>query len=237
MSSPEIQLWFYAKPDKALSIEQRHAEVIKRMSHIGRPLGFEGLDLPAAPSCGDGLTASYKIALPVKGLIFLGDYVYRGDKYIYEDHGSFDEHLRFGFKTSNKSIDYKSVLNKQFQEVAQAFGAYKAFASYDLYSVYYQGNGPDENPVYDRLTKDESIDVDGRNNIYTLHPVQFWDGDHCRRALGYGPDEVVARLQGKVQRVERFLDGVFLLLNDDPRLSYERFLSINGEVKPLLGLI
>ncbi|MBB6337672.1 hypothetical protein FHR59_001882 [Xanthomonas arboricola] len=237
MSSPEIQLWFYAKPDRALTIEQRHAQVMEQMSRVGSPLGFEGLDLPAAPSCGDGLSASYKIKFPVKGLLCIGDYIYRGERYVYEDHGSFDEHLRFGFKISNIKIDYRNVLNTEIQEITQAFGAYKAFASYDLYSVYYQGNGPDENPVYDRLRKEKSIDVDGRNNIYTLHPVQFWDGDRCRSALGYGPDEVVARLQGKVQRVERFLDGVFLLLNDDPGLTYEQFVEMNERVKPILGLI
>lgn len=207
------------------------------MSELDPPLGFKGLDIPSAPNCGDGLVALYKIKLSTKGLLFIGDYNYRGENYLYEDHSSYDEHLRFGFKISNKNLDYKIVVNNKIKEVAEAFGAYKAILSYDLYATYYQGNGPDENPVYDRLHKDDKINIDGRNNIYTLYPAQFWDTDLCQKALGYGPDEVVNKLSGKVLRVERFLDGVFLLLNDDPDLTYEQFVDMNQKVKPILGLV
>ena len=40
MSAADIELWFYARPDKAQSINQRHAEVMDRMSRVGAPLGF-----------------------------------------------------------------------------------------------------------------------------------------------------------------------------------------------------
>lgn len=43
MSAADIELWFYARPDKTLSINQRHAEVMDRMSRNGAPLGFAGL--------------------------------------------------------------------------------------------------------------------------------------------------------------------------------------------------
>jgi hypothetical protein len=111
MSAADIELWLYACPDKSLSINQRHAEIIDRMSRVGAPLGFAGLELPATPSCGDGLVATYAVKLPVRGLRCVGDYAYRGDRYVYEDKASNDEHLRFGFKISNKAIDYKLVVS------------------------------------------------------------------------------------------------------------------------------
>lgn len=40
MSAADIELWFYACPDRILSIDQRHAEIMDRMSRIGAPLGF-----------------------------------------------------------------------------------------------------------------------------------------------------------------------------------------------------
>ena len=40
MSAADIELWFYERPDKTLSINQRHAEVMDRMSRNGAPLGM-----------------------------------------------------------------------------------------------------------------------------------------------------------------------------------------------------
>jgi hypothetical protein len=87
------------------------------------------------------------------------------------------------------------------------------------------------------LREDKSIDIDGRNNIYTLRPAQYWDAELCRRALGYDPDEVIARLHGRVPRAERLMDGVYTVLNDSPEMSYADFVEMNEKIKPILGLI
>lgn len=89
---------------------------------------------------------------------------------------------------------------------------------------------------YNELRANPEIDVDGRNNIYTLHAAQYWDSKLCQRALEYGPDEVVMRLAGKVPKVERLGDGVYIVLNDDPAMSYDDFLSLNERCKEMLGL-
>ncbi|OFA03431.1 hypothetical protein [Duganella phyllosphaerae] len=237
MISADIELRFFARPDKTVSIDQRHAEIMERMSRVGAPLGLAGIELPVAPSCGDGVIATYGIKFPIKGLRFVGDYKYRGARYIYEDRASYDEHMRFGFKSSNKVIDYREVVNEHFPKVAEAFKGYKANVVYNLYGFYYQGGLNDENPVYNGLREDKNLNIDGRNNIYTLYPAQFWDAELCQRALGYGPDEVISRLQGNCRMAVRLLDGVYVVLNDDPHLSYEDFVQMNEHIKPILGLI
>ncbi|MGK9416207.1 hypothetical protein ACSSUR_08625 [Pseudomonas cedrina] len=237
MSAAEIELWIYARPDRTLTIDQRHAEVMDRMSRIGAPLGFAGLELPTAPSCGDGLVATYTVKLPIRGLRFVGDYAYRGERYIYGDSASYDEHLRFGFKVSNEAIEYNRIVREHLPAVVEAFKGYKAQVSYDLYGLYYQGGVNDDNSTYNRLREDESLDVDGRNNIYTLYPAQFWDAELCQRALGYDPDEVIARLQGQCHMVSRLMDGVYSVLNDDPSMTYEAFVEMNERIKPILGLV
>jgi len=237
MSAADIELWIYARPDPTLTIDERHAEVMSRMSRVGAPLGFAGLELPVTPSCGDGLVATYAIKLPVRGLRCVGDYAYRGDRYSYEDLTSYDEHLRFGFKISNTAVDYRRVVAGDLPEVVEAFKAYKAHMSYGLYGLYYQGGLSDDNSIYNRLRNDAAIDVDGRNNIYTLYPAQFWDAALCQRALGYGPDEVIARLQGICLGAARLMDGVYFVLNDDPNLTYEAYVEMNERIKPVLGLV
>ena len=79
-------------------------------------LGFKGLDLPIAPDCGDGTIATYGVNFSIKGLKFVGDYRYRGERYLYDDRGYMDEHVRYGFKVSNREINYSCVINNQVRK-------------------------------------------------------------------------------------------------------------------------
>lgn len=250
MSTADVELWVFSRASRAESVEQRHAEVMGRMKDIGAPLGFAGLALPLAPEFGEKVIASYRVKPSVRGLKCEGDYLYREGTFHYEDNAKFDDSLRYGFKVSNKAIDYRAVLHEQFPKVVEAFRGYRAFCDYGPYLASYRAGSSDgelaidakgyfvqNNPVYNRLREDKSIDVDGRNNIYTLRPAQYWDAELCHRALGYGPEEVMARLQGQVLRVQRLMDGVYTVLNDDPRMSYKDFVAMNEKIKPILGLV
>lgn len=252
MIGRDIGLWVRYRASHAESIEQRHSEFLRNMAPIGPPLGFSGLTLPPAPHCGDNLVASYRIKYPIRGLKFLGMYKFRGERFKYEDQASFDDDLHFGFKTSNKSLNYPSILQEHFPKVIEAFRGYRGTVivnGYDL--AYYGGFQPSEdghtafdtrgnpirdNPTYNQLCEEKSIDVDGRNNIYTLHPAQYWDAELCQRALGFGPDEVIARLQSEALHIQRLMDGVYLVLNDAPDLTYEAFVAMNERYKGILGL-
>ena len=90
-------------------------------------------------------------------------------------------------------------------------------------------------PAYNDL-RARGITPNGRNNIYTLSPACYWDGDLCQTALGYGCDEVIRRLAGKVPDVHPLADGVYIIFNDDPLLSFDDFLAIQHTFKPILGL-
>ena len=81
------------------------------------------------------------------------------------------------------------------------------------------------------------MDIDGRNCIYTLKPAMFWDALLCRRALGYGPEEVIRRLDGRVPLVRPLMDGVYIVFNDDIGLTYAQFVEMNERNKAILGLV
>ena len=234
MADPDMEIWLYARPDRALPIEQRHAQVMARMAKVPPPLGFEGVVLPPAPSCGDALSAHYQVKMSTKGLRCFGDYRYRGERYVYEDRASFDEHIIYGFRHTNKKIDYHFLVHENLPLVIEAFGAYQTHLSPHYYGMNYMDVDRDNSP-YRRL-REQGVDVNGRGNIFTLYPAQFWDAELCQRALGYGPDEVMRRLSGKIPRVQPVLDGVYLVFNDDLNLTQEDFNAINDIYKPILGL-
>ncbi|KAG0924722.1 hypothetical protein G6F31_019009 [Rhizopus arrhizus] len=100
----------------------------------------------------------------------------------------------------------------------------------------YQDGVGREGPTLADLKAAGVKDVDGRKNILTMYPAQFWDARLCSDALGFGPEEVFSRLEGKVDKVELTASGVYILLSDKIDLSYEEYLEFNRHAKALLGL-
>lgn len=237
MSEDHFEIWlrYCARHDE--SIAQRHAEFMANMARIGPPLGFAGMKLPPTPDCGAELVALYHARYPVRGLWIEGEYLYRGERYVYKDRSGYDDLVRIVFKPTNPALDFRAILHDHLPQVTAAYRAYRMDAGQGFYGTNYCGGVGRTNPVYNRLRHDPVIDVDGRNNIYVLESAQYWDGELCRRALGYGPDEVIRRLQSEAPFVAPLLDGVYLVLSDDPQLTYDQFVSMNERYKEILGLI
>jgi hypothetical protein len=241
-------------------ISEFHERFIDLMLKIPGPLGFEGAERAIPPVFGfesDGFPHSstgYNVKGRMRGVQFIGDYripdVYgrTGPEQCAKSY--FGDDLKYRWKITNKKIDYPYALHENLPTVIGAFGG--RFATVDLCyydQAYCAGQHADGewqydadgframlNPIYNRLKADPSIDVDGWNNIYTLYPAQFWEGGRCERALGYDRDEVIRRLAGKVPLVRPLLDGVYIVLNDNPDITYDEYYAMNIEYKALLGL-
>jgi len=229
-----VRLYAYHRAIHMESIEERHAEVADKMRRVGPPLGWAGLDVPPAPDCGADLSADFEVKYPIPGLKCFGSYIYRDPEYRYEDESFYDDKLRMLFNLSSRNLDYRAILHEHNPKVIEAFRAYRACAFFRSYFVEYDEQHAE---IHKQLSADKSIDIDGRNNIFSLGPALYWDNLLCRRALGYGPEEVIRRLQGQVPLVKPLMDGVYTVFGDDPDLTYEEFTAINDRFKPILGLI
>lgn len=251
--SKKIQLLITSRADRSVSIDCRHNDFVRAMAEIGAPLGFAGLEPPPAPDFRNKLLAGFTVKLPLPELSFSGQYQNREENFEFVDSASFDDAIFYGFTSGNRHLNYAAMLDSDFARVIAAFGAYSARVYYGAYVSAYcggflpsddgesgfdeEGNEVRNNAVYNRLLADESVEVDGRNNIYTLSPAQFWDAELCRRALGYGPDEVIRRLRGTDAKVRPLMDGVYIVFNDNIHMTYDGYLEINNRYKPMLGLV
>jgi hypothetical protein len=237
MIAESIRLYSYYRAHPEESVGERHQEFMSNMQAFGSPLGFQGLDLPIAPDLGDEYIGGYRVKMPIKGLTFQGIYQNRRNRTLGEDHATNDDNVKFIFKRSNSALDYTQIVQEQFPKMIQAYRGYRAWAGIGYQASQYVGGYEEKNDTYNKLREDPSINVDGRNNIFTLHPAQYWDELLCQKALGYGPEEVIRRLDGLVPKVEPLMDGVYLVLNDDKDLSFDEFVAFNDRFKPILGLI
>lgn len=229
-----IELWIYDFPNLQKTVEQRHTDIVHEMTRLGPPLGWNGLTAPVAPVRGKGDLASYlTYNYPAAGIVFKGRYAIRDAKYLY-DSKACDEHFAFQLPSRNFHTQYQSLLTEHFPAAIAAIGGYRAAVYSGTCDVNYADlHATERQALHDR----GDIDVDGRNNIFTLNSAHYWDAGLCQRALGYGRDEVIRRLEGKVPLVKPLMDGVYVVFSDNPDLTFEEYCAYNDRLKPILGLV
>lgn len=232
MSKYCVGLSIYRRPAPNESIDELYAELVRRMITLSSPLSWKNALLPRAPIREKGdLAACYSVKYTDTRVKHQGAYRIRDARYIYDEKTA-DDTFSFDIRKLNAE-EYRDILRGQFPELIEAVRGYRAIAYLEGHSVKYSR-------LHERKRRDLSergdIDVNGRNNIFTLNVAQFWDAELCQRALGYGCDEVIKRLTGKVPLVQPLMDGVYIVFNDNPNLTFEEFCAVNDRFKPILGL-
>ncbi|MDY0872752.1 hypothetical protein [Dongia rigui] len=228
-----IDLFVYRRPALQQSVEDRYQEITKKMLLVDQPFGWQGMKLPPTPSFDeDGLTAHFEVSYPSSNIHHHGYFHLRDANYLSEDRAAKDDAMSFSIGQRDQP-QYSNILLKYFPQLVAAFDAYRAVAYFDNYVVlYYQTYAE----ALKKLRTRPDVNVNGRNNIFTLHPAQYWDAELCQRAMGYGRDEVIKRLTGKVPLVRPLMDGVYVVFNDNPDLTFDEFCAYNDRLKPVLGL-
>ncbi|MFN8551882.1 MAG: hypothetical protein U0103_10365 [Candidatus Obscuribacterales bacterium] len=233
--SKEVSICVYRRAEQGAPIEQVHSKFISNLKKSS-DLIFKDIDWPATPECGDSLIASYGFNHPrIDGVSFSGHYIFRGESHLYDDKASYDDFFSVRLEFPIAEIAYSSLLLETLPELICAFEAYRAIVTIDTYDVKLVGLSSNRDPVYSEILK-TGRDMNGRDNIFTLRPAQYWDETLCKKALGYGPEEVISRLKSSAPKVEKLSNGVFLVLSTDLELTLEQYLDMNRTFKALLNL-
>ena len=73
------------------------------------------------------------------------------------------------------------------------------------------------------MAQSQEIDADGRDSVFRINPVNFFDQQLCRRAFQLDAQQVVSRLQEHVEEASFFEDGAFIVVTsglvDRPNLK------------------
>lgn len=223
-----IQARFRFRAHGGLEVEDRHADVIGSLRTIAwlwdRPPAPAPADVPLS-SNGESASCSLNPYLKsdIKGAISYAAR-YSGGM---PDKAMFDDVLTL--QLEEDANHYSQFSGLIFGEVVKAFSAYRAAVLLDL-----DLDMEDFEKIVE-LAQSTGKDVDGRDSIYRFNPVSYFDDQLCRRAFGFGAEEVVARLSGQVERAS-IQDGGALVVTTTDLLDQENLRSLHDYIVDLLGV-
>lgn len=213
------------RPKLSDDIKERHKRFVDLQSEVGAPWGIP-CDGSVTPLDMSGELSSIVDLDGVLGLGLKGDIIYqfRGEEYL-RDIAQYDDSLAIEFNP--KKIDYVNLVKNVFPILVKAFECYRA-------TIYEKKIARSDWREIVKLSRSTGKDVNGRDGVYRVNAVNFYDNELCRRAFGLSPDQVIHRLRGKVEHVSLLLDGVLLIISS-AILENDKLANIDSEVKTMLA--
>ncbi len=168
-------------------------------------------------------------------------YKFRSEKFLTRDASAFDDVVTCQLEIEEPQ--YSDLLHVWLPKFAVSFKCYRAQISMSEYAFDFTDWGwnewsgrPATNPAYHRIKNSAGVDIDGRNNIFTLHPAMFWDEELCINALGFGAAEVERRIKNDASHVELINGGVHIVLSTKLQMSFEDCVEMNEHFGRLLDI-
>jgi len=196
-------------------IAQKHTAFLAGLRDLPAPWAVTG-SVPA-PDPGRELVAVLKVS-KFLGPGIRGNLVYQFRR-PFRDEGSEDDWINISFNP--EKLDYATLVRDVFLKYVVAFRGYYAEIL-------------DEEFIFKDYEVHRTLKLNQRRDVFRIAPVTFIDDELCRRAFGFGPDEVVSRLQGHAESVTRTVNGVFIVLTSKV-LSFDEADTLTRNARALLG--
>jgi len=143
------------------------------------------------------------------------------------DEAMFDDVLTL--QIDENAVDYGTFVNNVFEQTVRCFHAYRAAVVLDLDL---------DLDDYDEIVEQSQLsgkDIDGRDSVFRINPVNFFDPELCKRAFRRPAVEIANCLGGEVERVVAQHDGLLLIVTSD-LVDRENLKALHDHVASLLDL-
>lgn len=205
-------------------IEDKHRKLMHAMTRYDPPYGYKGREIPSVPNIGKIVSVVPLRPLSKRGAKSYVCYSLRSKTYL-KDKAEHDDHLIMEFKP--QELDINMLLNQVFPAYIEAFDCYRAaIANREI-------TASDWDRVVE-LSGSTGKDINGRDGVYRFHPANYFDRELCRRAFGLTPEQIVKRLEGKVETASLLNDGVLIIYSSKLPRSREEYEKIDSDIKALL---
>lgn len=110
-------------------------------------------------------------------------------------------------------VDFLVLCRSIFPEIVRVFQPYRASVVTDL------DLDLDDFDEISSQARRTGLDIDGRDSVYRLHPVNYFDRAMCQRAFSKSPEQVASAFASRVVSSQVFLDGVIVVISNEPSVG------------------
>lgn len=208
-------------------IPELNARVVERLVAIPGFWG-EGKTAADAPNDfkGEGAALDLRKALR-PGLSGQALYIPRFPGYLSRDVGSADDFLRIRLNT--EKVDYAEFCSVTLPQLIEVFRPYRGAVETDA-SIWSA-----DNDAIRSKRRPGGPDINGRDSVYRIWPVCFFDDLLCQRAFGMEAQDVVRRAAPECERAEFMCGGAFLFVTSEIVMG-EALNALNARVTERLGI-
>jgi hypothetical protein len=221
----KIQLRYRAKADE--SIAERHLDVMSALAGISKPWGLEGAELIPIPDIADKLAIEVEFTPdPSNDIGGYISYPFRSEAYL-RDKAQYDDLMIVEFEP--EKVDFAHVVQTVFPLYVKAFKAYRATIITD------EDLALDDWDMICEISEETGLDVNGRDGVYRIASVNYFDRELCHRAFGLDPEKIVAYLNGQVELVKVLENGVLLIVTSQ-RPTRQEIELIDERIRGQIGV-
>lgn len=202
----EVEVRFARRARVEDSVSALNASLIQGLSRLGS-IWRAGAAAPAFdPGVGESASTDLSLALQngIRGAI---SFASRFPRAVVDRAISDDIVILY---IDSDSVSVTEFCETTFLSICQIFGAYRASVITDV-----DADLDDYEKIVE-LSRSSTKDLDGRDAVYRLKPVNFFDEELCSRAFGLSAGEVANALRGFVHAASVVDGGVYIALYRDP---------------------
>lgn len=221
----QIEARFRRRAEAAESVIDLNDRVLRGLSGIeglwkdGRPISDTYFDAGGGESAATDLSPC--LAFGIRGAI---SYASRLPTAIVDKARSDDSLI---LQLDTDAVDFDFFCRDTFPKIVKILGAYRAAVITDL------DQDLDDFEDIVKEAQGTGKDIDGRDTVFRIYPVNYFDNTICFRAFGISASEVVARLAGTIVLADGFQSGALLMVSNEPVIG-ERLIAIDAQIRQKL---
>lgn len=202
-----IELKFQRRPLSNENVTALNRSLIEELSNIDELWSHNEASFECRLDLGKGESATCDLTAQLsKGLS--GQLIYSSRFNVGIDKATFDD--RILLYLDSEIFSFNDFVYGCFSKIVKAFSVYRATVFLDedlLIDDYEEIIGKTQ----EAESKGLNIDIDGRDSVYRINSVNYFDRLLCQRAFDSSPEDILSKLQGNVEHVSIVNDGVFII--------------------------